>query len=247
MSGRTARIERIRVLLDARRHPERRVALFSATNLTRVAIRVFGLVAASGLVHAVLGGTFLAVPLTAIAVGAADIWTTRLWNRIGDRVRRGWDTVGIIVASVLLLALALGQIAPNSSLVRALTGGANGFIEGQQAALDRKAAARRVLVDPARTSGEAWELLVVDSALVRGTFTEAQAWCAALGPGWQLPPGLGQWPVLATYPDVGRLFYVWTGSGQGIQIGDGKRPAVGVSSGRRPTETRAVLCLRGGA
>ncbi len=244
MIPRADRIAHIRELLEDRRHPERRVGLFSATNLTRLAIRFLAMVAASGLVHALVGGTILELPLAAVAVGATDLATTRLWSRIGEAVRRGWTALGLIVAVLMVIALVAGQVTPDSALTRVVKEGATGFIDAQNAKLDAKGRGRRVPIDPAKASGDQWELLVSDGALVRGTLEEARTWCGALGPGWSLPPGLGGWPVLATYPDVGSTFYVWTGFGGGIQIGDGKAPAVATSGSRRPTETRAVLCLK---
>lgn len=52
----------------------------------------------------------------------------------------------------------------------------------------------------------------------------------------------------ARYPASGSSFHVWTtGGGTGIQIGDGRPPAVGVSGPIRAGEVRAVLCLKRGA
>ena len=244
MTSRADRIAQIRALLEDRRHPERRVGLFSATNLTRLAIRFLAMVAASGLVHALVGGTILELPLAAVAVGATDLATTRLWSRIGESVRKGWNALGLMIAALMVLALVAGQVTPDSALSRAVKQGASGFIDRQNARLDAKSRGRRIPIDPAQASGDEWELLVNDGALVHGTLAEARKWCTEMGSGWGLPPGLGGWPALATYPNVGSVFYVWTGGGAGVQVGDGKPPAAGVSGAARPTQTRAVLCLK---
>ena len=246
MTERAERIERVRLLLEWRRHPERRVGILSATNFTRLAIRFIGMSIAAGLVHAVLGGTILEVPIAAIAVGAVDAGTAQLWGHLGDRVRRFWRVAGVVGLAVAGVAILIPTLAPDSGLTRALRGRAEGVMESQRAAFDRRTRARRIPVDLAAAAGERWRLLVDSGAVRQGTYDEAAQWCAALGPEWRLPPGLGEWPKLESYPDLGTILYVWSLGRSGIQVGDGKEPGVAVSSDHRATEVRGVLCLKGG-
>lgn len=244
MTPRAERIARIRDLLDQRRHPERRVGLFSATNLTRLGLRFGAMAIAAGLATRLLGTGPVAGALALAAVAAADFGVGLLWQRIGEGVRRGWSTVGTVLACGFVLA---GLVLSQSAGAReGATTWWSGFLERQNAKVDQRVRARRVAVDTAGAVDPQWRLLLDNGALRKGTFAEAQAWCRELGPEWALPPGLGQWPDLDRYPNVGRLFYVWTMGGTGIQVGDGSRPAVGVSGGSRSTEVRAVLCLKGG-
>jgi hypothetical protein len=89
-------------------------------------------------------------------------------------------------------------------------------------------------------------VLLEGGAIRKGTYEEARTWCSELGAAWTLPPGLGQWPKLDRYPDLGRIMYVWSFGHTGIQIGDGKSPGASVSSGGRATQVNAVLCMKGG-
>lgn len=244
--GRADRLARIRDLLDQRRHPERRVGIFSATNLTRLVLRFGGMGLAAALVHALLGGSILAVPITAVAVGAVDLAVGQLWRRIQDVVRRGWNTVALVLALLLMTAFALGQVAPDSGLMRALGSWGSGLLERQRATLDARNRAERTPVDAAAATDPSWQLLTDSGFVRRGTLVEAREWCAALGSEWQLPGGLGTLPEIPRWPDLGTLMYVWTTGGSGLQIGDGRKPGVGVSGSARASEVRAVLCLRRG-
>jgi hypothetical protein len=243
VTARAARIGRIRDLLEVRRHPERRVGIFSATNLTRVVLRLAAMGAAFAVVRRLLGEGAASVVVGAIAVALADESVARLWRRVGRRVQQGWAVVGTVAALVLL---GLGLTMAVSPRATAFAGAwLDGWLEARRSALDRSVAARRIPVDPAATVGPHWRLLVDSGAAVLGTRAEADAACAALGPGWALPPGLGAWPELERYPDLGTTLYVWSLGGSGIQIGDGKPPSGAVSSSGRATETHGILCLEG--
>jgi hypothetical protein len=245
MNDRAERIDRIRELLEDRRHPERRVGILSPTNLTRVAVRFGAMGLVAGLVHAVLGGTFIEVPVTAVAVGAADHRVGILWKRIRGGVQKSWTVIGIVVLLLGLVATLIKSAAPDSAAARGAAGVASGWLESLRSRVDQRARAQRTPVDTTGAAGDRWRVLL-DSAMVRrGTFAEAQAWCAALGPEWRLPPGLGGWPELATWPNLGTLLSVWTEGGAGVQIGDGQRPGAGSSSSGRATEVRGVLCMKG--
>jgi hypothetical protein len=245
MTDRAARIERIRELLEDRRHPERRVGIFSATNLTRVALRFGAMGLTAGLVHSLLRGTFLDVPVSAVAVGLADHQIGVLWKRIQGGVQRTWTAIGVLVVGVGLFATLLKNVAPDSAAVRGGTAVASGWLESMRSGVDARVRAQRTPVDTTGAVREQWRVLLDSNMVRRGTFTEARAWCAALGPEWRLPPGLGAWPELASYPRLGTLISVWSEGGTGVQIGDGNRPAVGSSSSGRPSEVRGVLCLKG--
>ena len=239
---RAARIERIQDLLALRRHPERRVGLFSATNLTRLALRLGAMGLAAAAVHGLLGTSVFEAPVAAIAIGAADYGVERLWRRIRERVRQAWTVVGILAAALFVALLLLFKAAPESGMAAAL----RGWKERQEAGLDERQRATRVAVDEAAVTDPHWRLLTQDGAIRKGTHAEALAWCSALGPEWRLPLGLGMLPDLERWPALDRPMYVWTQGGTGLQVGDGQRPAVGVSGSGRPTEVRAVLCLREG-
>lgn len=243
---RVARLERVRELLELRRNPSRRVGLFSATNLTRLVLRFGAMGVAAGLVRAVFGTSVFQVPAAAIAIGVADHYTDLLWRRIRERVRKTWNMVGLVGAAVLVLVVVVGQAAPDAALTRGVRGWFGGWVDRQNAAIDARARGRRTPVDSAAAVDPHWVLLSDSGFVRRGTFAEAREWCGALGPGWSLPAGLGALPELSRWPDVGSLFYVWTQGGMGLQVGDGQKPGVGVSGATRPTETRAVLCLRAG-
>lgn len=245
MSERAARIERIRELLEDRRHPERRVGIFSATNLTRLALRFGVMGLAAGLVHSLLRGTFLDVPVSAVAVGLADHQVGVLWKRIRQGVQRTWTAIGILVLGVGLFATILKSAAPDSAIVRGGTATASGWLESMRGSLDARTRAQRTPVDTTGAMSTQWRVLLDSNMVRRGTFTEAREWCAALGEEWRLPPGLGAWPELESYPRLGTLLSVWTEGGAGVQIGDGNRPAAGSSSSGRPSEVRGVLCLKG--
>jgi hypothetical protein len=238
-SDRAQRIQRIRELQDERRHPERRVGLFSPTNLTRVVLRFGAMGLAAGLVRWLTGGGFLEVPLTGVAVGAADHGVGLLWGRIGGAVRQAWLILGVAAATLVLLV----GVAPRSGFSRSLTGWGRDWLEARNASLDRRVASRRIPIDSEAASGRSWRLIVDSGSARLGTLAEARAWCSALGPGWQLPPFLGQWPELEPWPDFGTTFYVWSQGGAGIQIGDGRKPGAAVSGSGRPSEAHAVLCL----
>lgn len=245
MSDRAERLERIRELLEDRRHPERRVGIFSATNLTRIALRFGTMALSAGLVHALLGGTALEVPASAVAVGATDHQASRLWKRIEGGVQRTWTAIGVLVVGVGILATILKSAAPDSAAARGMSSAAGGLLESMRARVDARARAQRTPVDTTGAVGARWRVLLDSTMVRRGTFAEAQAWCAALGPEWRLPPGLGAWPELDSYPRLGTLLSVWTDGGMGVQIGDGNRPGAGSSSSGRPSEVRGVLCMKG--
>jgi len=245
MSDRAERIDRIRELLEDRRHPERRVGIFSPTNLTRVALRFGAMGFSAAIVHALLGRTFLEVPVSAVAVGAADHQIGILWKRIRGGVQRTWTALGILVVAVGLFASLLKSAAPDSAAVRGASGIASGWLESVRAGVDQRARTQRTPVDTSGAVSERWRVMLDSNMVRRGTFVEAREWCAALGPEWRLPPGLGAWPELDRYPNLGTLLTVWTEGGAGVQIGDGKRPGAGSSSSGRPSEVLGVLCLRG--
>jgi hypothetical protein len=244
MSDRAERIERIRELLEDRRHPERRVGIFSATNLTRVAIRLGAMAAAAAIVQRLFGVGGLSVPIAGVAVAAADEVVARLWRRIGRRVQQAWTVIGLVAAGLFVVAMLVTASSPRATA--AAGGWWNRWLESRRSDLDQRVRSRRTLVDSTAAVDPHWRVLVDSGALRLGTFTEARAWCAALGPEWGLPPGLGQWPQLDRYPDLGILLYVWSRWRNGIQIGDGRRPGAAVSSSGRDSEVHAVLCLKGG-
>lgn len=243
---RDERIARITELLDQRRHPERRVGLFSATNLTRLALRFGAMAFAAALVQGVFGANGVGAVLTLVAVAAADWGVAQLWARIGDQVRRGYNTLGIVLACAVMLLFVMGQAKPDSFLVRTIKGGASGWIDRKNAELDRKNRSRMIPVSTEKSGSDHWQLIVDNrGSVAQGTLKEAREWCRGLGAEWNLPPTFDQWPRLESYPDVGTLFYVWSRTGAGIQVGDGKRPAVMTSGGTSETTTRGVLCLMG--
>lgn len=243
--ARQARLERIRDLLELRRHPERRTGLFSPTTLTRAVLRLVTFGLAAGLASALFRDSVFLVPMTALAVAGADYLVDRLWRRIREGVRRGWNAVGLAVAGLVLLFLLLSRGAPGTAAGKAATGWWDGFVAAQNAKLDARQRARRIPVDSASAAGEGWRLLTEDGYLRWGTFLEAQAWCTGLGPGWGLPAGLGGLPDRDHWPALGTLTHAWTRGGSGIQLGDGRKPSGGVSGEVRPTQVRAVLCLQG--
>lgn len=246
MVSREERIERIKVLIDERRHPERRVGILSPTNLTRIALRFGAMALASWLVQLIVGGTSVDIVATIVAVAGADWAVSKLWERIGDGVRRGYNTLGIVLACVVLLLFVLGQAAPNSFLVKAVKKSAGGFIEKKNAELNEKQRSRMIPVDPAKTGTDQWQLIVDNrGSVAQGTLVEAKKWCRELGAEWNVPPEFDRWPRLGSYPDVGRLFYVWSRNGSAIQVGDGKAPAVMASGGTTETTVHGVLCLMG--
>lgn len=242
MTDRAERIERIRELLEDRRHPERRVGIFSATNLTRLVLRFGAMALAAVIVQRILGTGVVAGVVAAIAIGAADQGVARLWKQIGRRVKQTWNTVGLVAALLVLCLMLLMVLRP--AVKESAGNWISGWIDRKNAQLDQKARKRRVMVDPAAAADPHWQLQLENGALKQVTFEEAKQWCASLGQGWQLPPGLGGWPKLDRYPNLGSSFYVWTFGRTGIQIGDGQRPSVGVSGAGRPTEVRPVLCLK---
>jgi hypothetical protein len=245
MSDRAARLDRIHALLEDRRHPERRVGIFSATNLTRLVLRFGAMGLAASAVHALAGGTDIEVPLAAVAVGFVDAQVARFWTRIQGGVQRTWTAIGIFVIGVGFLLTILKAAAPDSAAARGAGRLFAGWLESARAGVDQRVRAQRTPVDTSGATGDRWRVLLDSTMVRRGTFAEAQQWCAALGPEWRLPPGLGGWPELATYPRLGTLLSVWTEGGSGVQIGDGNRPAVGSSSSGRDGEVRGVLCLTG--
>jgi hypothetical protein len=246
MIAREDRIERIKCLIDERRHPERRVAILSPTNLTRLALRFGAMALAAWLVQLLVGGTGVDVVATIVFVAGADWAVGKLWERIGEGVRRGYNTLGLVAACLVMLLFVLGQAAPDSFLVRAVKKSAGGFIDRKNAELDQKQRNRMIPVDPARSGTDQWQL-IVDSrgSVAQGTLLEAKRWCSELGAGWSLPPTFDRWPQYTSYPDVGRLFYVWGNSGAGIQVGDGKAPVAMSTGGTTATTVRGVLCVVG--
>lgn len=243
--ARLARLERVRDLLELRRHPERRTGLFSATTLTRVVLRLVTLGLAAGFAGVLFRDSVFLVPMTAVAVGAADYGVDRLWRRIRERVRRAWNVLGLVAAGVAGLLLLVAVRGPDSAPARTLSGWWDGFVAAQNAKIDARQRARRIPVDSASATGDGWRLLTEAGSLRWGTLQEARVWCAELGPGWALPDGLGALPDLDHWPALGTLTHAWTRGGSGIQLGDGRKPAGGVSGTVRPTEVRAVLCLHG--
>jgi hypothetical protein len=243
---RDERIDRIKVLLDERRYPERRVGLFSPTNLTRLALRFGAMALAAWLAHRVFGAGGLGAILTIVAVAAADWAVAQLWGRIGEHVRQGYQTVGIVLACVVLLLFALGQAAPDSFLVTGIRKNVGGFIDRKNAELDQKQRSRMIPVSAEQSGSDQWQLIVDNrGSVAQGTLKEAREWCRGLGAEWNLPPDFDRWPRLSSYPDVGTLFYVWSRTGTGIQVGDGQAPSVMSSGGTTETTVRGVLCLMG--
>ena len=245
MIDRAARLERIRVLLDERRHPERRIGIFSATNLTRLVLRLVLMGVVGGLAQRVLPSGPIGVTLTALAIGAADMAFGTGWGRVQAQVHRGFQAGTSVLVVVLLLGTLVVLLGPNSGIARGLRGAGSDFLAEQNARLDRRNRARGIVVDPAQASGADWQLLITDSLLVKGTYREAEAWCRELGPGWGLPGGLGNLPTLASWPTLERPVSVWAAGGSAIQVGDGQRPAVGSGGGYRDTEVKVVLCVQG--
>ena len=244
MTDRAERIERIRVLLEDRRHPERRVGIFSATNLTRVALRFGAMAASAAIVTRLLGSGGLTALVALAAVAAADEGVARLWRRIGRRVQQAWTVMAMGATGLMVLAVLVMSSSPGAK--DSVGGWWNRWLASKNAALDRKVRAERIPVDSAAATDPHWQVLLEGGALRKGTYAEAREWCSALGPGWTLPPGLGQWPKLERYPDLGRTVYVWSFGHTGIQIGDGKRPGAAVSSSGRESQVNAVLCMKEG-
>ena len=134
---------------------------------------------AAGLVHGLLGGWALEVPLATVAIGAADHAVGLLWQRIGEAVRQAWLIMGVVAVAVLTLVSA----APNSRVVRGLKEWGGSWLASQNAALDRRAATKRTPIDPAAARGQSWQLLVDSGSARLGTLAQAREWCGALGPG----------------------------------------------------------------
>lgn len=245
MTDRAERIERIRELLEDRRHPGRRVGILSAANLTRVILRFGAMALAAILVQRILGSGVVGAVVAAIAVGAADAGVARLWKQIGRQVQQAWTVVGI--AAVLLMIAAM-LIMKSSPATRDAAGGWwNNWLASKQAALDNHQRARRIMVDSAAATDPHWRMLLDSGALKLGTYEEAFKWCSELGAGWTLPSGMDNWPRLDRYPNLGTSLYAWAFGHRGIQIGDGKAPAVMVSGDSRPTAVNPVLCMKEGA
>lgn len=246
MNSRSDRIERIKTLIDERRHPERRVGILSSTNLTRLALRFGAMALAAWLVQLLVGGTGVDIVATIVVVAGADWAVARLWERIGDSVRRGYNTLGIVVACLVMLLFVLGQAAPDSFLVKAVKKSAGSFIDRKNAELNQKQRNRMIPVDPAKAGTDQWQLIVDNrGSVAQGTLLEGKKWCRELGAEWSLPPTFDRWPRYESYPDVGQLFYVWSSGGGGIQVGDGKAPVAQSTGGTSETTVRGVLCVMG--
>ena len=244
MTDRAARIERIRLLLEDRRHPERRVGIFSATNLTRLALRFGAMAAAAAIVNRLLGSSGLAVLVALAAVAAADEGVAWLWRRIGRGVQQLWTVLGMLAVGLMIVAMLVLSSSPAAK--DAAGGWWSRWLASKNAALDQKARAERTPVDSAAATHPRWQVILEGGAIRKGTYEEARTWCAELGAGWTLPPGLGQWPRLDRYPDLGQIMYVWSFGRTGIQIGDGGPPGAAVSSSGRASQVHAVLCMKGG-
>lgn len=242
MTDRAERIERIRELLEDRRHPERRVGIFSAANLTRVVLRFVAMSLAAVIVQRIFGTGVVGGLIAAVAVGAADTGVARLWKRIGRQVQQAWAVVGIVAVLLMIVAMLIMQSSPATR--DAAGGWWTNWLASKNAALDQRQRSHRLMVDSAAATDPRWVILRDSGAVRIGTYDEAFQWCAQLGDGWSIPSGLGDWPKLDRYPDLGTIFYVWAFGHRGVQVGDGKPPAAMVSGGSRPTEVKAVMCIR---
>jgi hypothetical protein len=180
--------------------------------------------------------------VAAIAVGAADAGAARLWKKIGRQVQHAWTTIGIVAACLFVLLAVAMQGSP--SIKTAVGGLFTGWIADKNAALDAKQRSQRVVIDTLAATHPRWRILHDAGVLRFATYDEAFKACSDVGSGWSLPSGVGEWPQLDRYPDFGRLFYVWGFGHRGIQVGDGKAPAVMTTGDSRPTEVRPVLCLQ---
>src|SRR5262245_1013310 len=145
MTDRAARIERIRELLEDRRHPERRVGIFSATNLTRLALRFGAMAVAALLVQRILGTGVLGGVVAAVAVGAADTGVARLWKRIGRQVQQTWTTIGIVAACLIVLLAILMSNSPSAK--SSVSGFFTRWIAEKNASLDARQRSQRVMID----------------------------------------------------------------------------------------------------
>ncbi len=246
MTDRAERIERIRELLEDRRHPERRVGIFSATNLTRLVLRFGAMALAAVLVQRILGTGVVGGVVAAVAVGAADAGVARLWKRIGRQVQQAWTTIGIVGACLLVLLAILMSNSPSAK--SSVSGFFTRWIAEKNAALDARQRSQRVVIDTVAATHPRWRILHDGGVLRFATYDEAFKACSDIGAGWSLPFELGQWPKLDRYPDFGgRQVSVWGFGHRGIQVGDGKAPAVMSMGNSRPTEVRPVLCMQTGS
>jgi hypothetical protein len=177
-------------------------------------------------------------------VGAADLGVTRLWKQIGRQVQKPWTTIGIVAACLMVL---LAILMSNSPSAKSSVGGFfTRWIAEKNAALDAKRLSQRVMIDTVAATHPRWRVLHDQGVLRFATYDQAFKACSEIGTGWSLPYDIGQWPKLDRYPDLGRPVNVWGFGHRGIQVGDGKAPAVMSISAARPTEVRPVLCLKEG-
>ena len=186
-------VDRVRELLEDRLHPERRVGILSPVNLTRITIRFGALGLSAGVVHALVGWSVLEVPLTVVAVGAADRQVGAFWKQIKGGVQHAWTAVGMVALVIIPLATSLRSVAPDSPVVRGARSAAGSLLESMQASVENRARNQRTLVDTAGAVGERWRVLLDSNMVRRGTFVEAKSWSGGFHPasvgGPSSPPG----------------------------------------------------------
>lgn len=244
---RRLRIARIEALREHRTEWHRIRSAITLAAVTRVIVEFVLLGSLLGAVRAGVGSSVPPVVVFAVAVPLVVVLCRFLdvaWLTLGPVVRSGWK-VAIVVAAVVVVAAGLffGRRGAKDD-VRVASGLVQDWVEAQRRTLDRRQRMRRILVADSTVTGPGWQW-IADSGVVRmGTYAEATQWCAALGPGWGLPPR-GEWPARERWPLLpGGAVTVWTARSGGVQVGGGGPPQVWVSWERRATEALPVLCLQ---
>jgi DNA-binding transcriptional LysR family regulator len=244
---RRLRIARIEALREHRTEWHRIRSAITLAGVTRVVLEFVLLGSLLGAVRAGLGAAVppvvvlvISVPLVVALCRFIDV----AWLTLGPVVRSGWK-IAIVAAAVVVVGAGLffGRRGAKDD-VRVASGFVEDWVEGQRRKLDRRQRQRRILVADSAVAGPGWQW-IADSGVVRmGTYAEATLWCAALGPGWGLPPR-GEWAPRERWPQLpGGNVTVWTTRSGGVQIGNGGPPAVWVSWERRATEALPVLCVQ---
>lgn len=240
------RIERIRLLRDQQRYPERYPGPFSAASLTYVALAFTASALAIGLVRALLGRwapEMLTIAVSALAVGAAQDVVSRLWRRVKLGVISFWRAAIPAAGGVIAVYVLLTTLAPDASLARGARSAVQGAIDGQNARLDARQRARVIPVPAGEESGDGWRLLTDSAGLRMVTLSEATAWCATLGDDWAIPASF-EWPDRERWPSLGRQVRVWLANGSAASIGLGGKPVSFVSGSRRATEVHGAICIQ---
>ncbi len=208
MIDRAARLERIRVLLDERRHPERRIGIFSATNLTRLVLRLVLMGVVGGLAQRVLPSGPIGVTLTALAIGAADMAFGTVWARVQAQVHRGFQAGTSVLVVVLLLGTLVALLGPNSGIARGLRG---------QAATSSRSRTRPRPEEPGPRHrggprpGVRRRLATPDHRLTpgEGHVPRGRGLVPRTGPRLGPARRLGNLPTLSSWPTLERPVSVW--------------------------------------